>query len=228
MPTFRPPFCPNPDCEFHDNPATWRYLRWGTYVRTRPTVRSVQRYRCSQCKRTFSTSTFKTTYWLRRPELQATIFERLQAGSGFRQIARSLGCSPTTVITHTARLGRHCLLYAAKHRPQLKEPLVIDGFESFAYSQYYPLHLNLGVGAESHFVYAFSESELRRKGRMTPAQKRRRAQEEASYGRSDPKAVEWGIRDLVAAVVPPGAVATIRIQSSLLNLISPDSSGCSC
>ncbi|MFN8588726.1 MAG: hypothetical protein U0704_13110 [Candidatus Eisenbacteria bacterium] len=43
-----------------------------------------------------------------------------------------------------ARLGRHALLFMAEHRPKgpLDEPLVIDGFESFAYSQYHPLHLN--------------------------------------------------------------------------------------
>ena len=37
----------------------------------------------------------------------------------------------------------------AHHRPRgaLAEPLVVDGFESFAFSQFYPLHLQLAVGA---------------------------------------------------------------------------------
>ena len=92
------------------------------------------------------------------------------SGSGYRQIARFLGCSPTTVMTHAARLGRHCMLYLEAHRPgaRPREPIVVDGFESFAFSQYYPLHLNLAVGAESHFVYGLTESELRRKGSHAP------------------------------------------------------------
>ena len=209
---FEPPFCPHPDCVFHRRSRGWRYLRWGHFRRTCPRVRLVPRFRCTHCRRTFSQATFQTTYWLRRPELLATICERHQAGSGLRQIARSLGCSPTTVITHLARLGRHSLLYLAAHRPRgaPAEPLVIDGFESFAFSQYYPLHVNLAVGAESHFVYGFTESELRRKGRMTSAQKARRAHQEARHGRPDPRSIEVGIRALLEMVVPEGGRAVIR------------------
>ena len=72
------------------------------------------------------------------------------------------------------------------------------------------MHLNLAVGAESHFVYAFTESELRRKGRMTPIQKRKRDQDEAEQGRPDPRAVEKGVAALLALVVPEGSQATLR------------------
>ena len=211
-PRFTPPFCPNPDCKYHLDQANWRFVRWGHFLRACPRVHQVPRYRCSHCRRTFSQQTFQTHYWLRRTELFHTICERLLSGSGFRQIARFLHCSPTTVMTHAARLGRHALLILESHRPQdaPNEPIVIDGFESFAFSQYYPLHLNLVVGAESHFVYAFSESELRRKGRMRPPQKRKRAEEEARVGRPDPKAIEKGMREAVALVVPPGERACIR------------------
>jgi hypothetical protein len=216
MPPFRqrftPPFCPNPSCEYHRNPRGWGYVRWGFYTRTCPRVRSVPRFRCSHCRRTFSRQTFQTSYWLRRPELLHTICERLLSGSGLRQINRFLRCSPTTVITHAARLGRHALLLLEAHRPRgaPTEPVVVDGFESFAFSQNYPLHLNLAVGADSHFVYAFTESELRRKGRTTAAQKRKLRLEEALVGRPDPKAIERGMAELVAAVVPPGEHACIR------------------
>ncbi len=210
--SFRPPFCPRPDCDFHRNSRGWRYIRWGTYTRTSPRVRTIVRFRCSQCRATFSSQTFQTTYWLRRPELLATIGEAMVAGSGLRQIARSLRCSVTTVMTHVGRLGRHLLLFLDKHRPKgpPKEPVVVDGFETFAFSQYYPLHLNLAVGSVSHFVYGFTESELRRKGRMSDAQKRKRVEEEARWGRPDPKSIETGVRELAELVVPAGGEATIR------------------
>ena len=209
---FEPPFCPHPTCDFHRNSRGWRFIRWGTYRRTCPRVRLVPRFRCSHCRRTFSRQTFQTRYWLRRPELLATIFERLLSGSGFRQVARFLGCSPSTIGTHVRRLGRHVLLFLEAHRPRgaPSEPLVVDGFESFAFSQYYPLHVNLAVGAESHFVYGFTESELRRKGRMRADQKAKRAREEALVGRPDPRSIETGIHDLVALVVPRGGRVRIR------------------
>ena len=83
-------------------------------------------------------------------------------------------------------------------------PLVIDGFESFAHSQYQPLHLNIAVGAESHFTYAFTFAALRRKGSMTKQQKRIRLSLETKFGRPDPKAIEKSIADLVA-IAAPGA-----------------------
>jgi hypothetical protein len=210
--SFTPPFCPNPACKHHLDQEDWRYVRWGHYLRTCPRVRAVPRFRCSRCRRTFSRQTFRTDYWLQRPELLHTLCERLLSGSGLRQATRFLRCSSTTAMTHAARLGRHALLFLEAHRPKAApaEPIAIDGFESFAFSQYYPLHLNLAVGAESHFVYAFTESELRRKGRMTAAQKRKRAEEEQQFGRADPQAIEQGIADLAEIVVPPGAQACFR------------------
>jgi hypothetical protein len=129
--------------------------------------------------------------------------------SGYRQIAREFGVSPTTVLRQVARLGRHCWLVQELHRPRapLAEPLVIDGFESFELSQYWPLHINTAVGTHSHFVYAFTDSELRRKGRMTPHQRRRRAELEEKYGRPDPKSIEREVAELLRLVVRrPGSV----------------------
>lgn len=88
------------------------------------------------------------------------------------------------------------------HREMVKdrlgrEPIVIDGFETFEYSQFFPFHLNLAVGSKSWFVYHFTDSPLRRKGTMTSDQRRRREDLERTLGRPDPKAVETGIVDLL-------------------------------
>jgi hypothetical protein len=136
----------------------------------------------------------------------------LLACSGFRQIARELGTAPTTVLRQVERLGRHCLLFHERHRPRgpLGEPLVVDGFESFEFSQYHPLHFHTAVGAHSQFFYAFTDSELRRKGRMSARQKQRRAELEARLGRPDPRSIEREMAALVALVVPEGGQAEIR------------------
>ena len=174
--------------------------------------RRIQRYRCSHCRRSFSTQTFAPTYWLRRPDALARVYEGLVACAGYRQIARATGLSPSTVQHHATRLGRHALLFLAEHRPcgAPREVLVLDGFETFEHSQYYPFHANLAVGAESHFLYAFTDAELRRKGRMTPAQRLRRSELEARFGRPDPKAIEREMAELLALVAPPGSVAELR------------------
>jgi hypothetical protein len=111
-----------------------------------------------------------------------------------------------------ARLGRHALLFLSRHRPPLTcdEPLVIDGFESFAYSQYHPLHVNVAVGADTHFVYGFTHSPLRRKGTMTAKQRERRQQLERQFGRPDPKAVELGIAALLRLAASTPQPLTVR------------------
>jgi len=144
------------------------------------------------CGVSFSEQTFRTTYWLKRPDLLPEIFDRSVSCSCLRQIARSLHVAPSTVQRQCERLGRHCLLFQQRFRElaPLDEPLVADGFETFEFSQYHPCHFHLVVGRRSHFLHVFTDSELRRKGRMTEAQKRRRTWLEAHHGRPDPKSIE--------------------------------------
>ncbi len=208
---FRPPCCPNPRCSFHLDTRGWRYRRAGCFSRLRA-PRRVPRYQCSHCRRSFSSQTFSPTYWLKRPELLPVTWDALLSCAGYRQIARVHQCSPTTVMTHAERLGRHALLFLQRHRPKTapREPLVVDGFESFEFSQFHPLHLQLAVGAHSHFLYAFSDAELRRKGRMTPAQRRKRQRLEQRFGRPDPRAIERSMAALIELVAPPGSNLEIR------------------
>jgi transposase-like protein len=201
--TYSPPFCPAPDCRFHVDPRGWRFKRKGFFRRlVRPYL--VQRFLCLHCHRSFSSQTFSTTYWLKRPDLLHELFMRLVGCSGYRQIARALRVSPTTVLRQTIRLGRHCLLFHERLRPKgpLSEPLAFDGFETFEYSQYTPVHLHVALGSASHYFYGFTDSELRRKGRMTARQRARRAELERLYGRPDPKSIEREVRALLELLVP--------------------------
>ena len=95
-------------------------------------------------------------------------------------------------------------------KTSVDEPLAIDGFETFEYSQYAPMHVNLLVGARSMATYGSTQSELRRKGRMTTAQKRRRSDLETRHGRPDPGAVQRGISELIRTFVPSGAEIELR------------------
>ena len=209
--SFTPPHCPRGDCRYHACADGWRWVRHGCYQRAAAPQR-IQRFRCGHCGHTFSTQSFSPTYWLKRPEVLEPVCHRLLACSGYRQIAREARCCATTVMRHAARLGRHALLWLHQHRPSgpVAEPLVIDGFESFAFSQYHPLHLNLVVGADSHYVYAFTHCELRRKGSMKACQKRRRAQLEARYGRPDPRGIEKAMAAALSLAVPEPQALLVR------------------
>ncbi len=199
-----PPHCPNRDCRFfRGDRRLWRFVKDGFFAR-RASPQCIQRYRCVSCRRHFSAQTFSATYWLKRPQLLERVLRHAVAGSGIRQMARALGVSPQAVLGQIARLGRHCLLFHVLHRPRgpLVEPIALDGFESFEFSQYHPTSYHVVVGQRSHFFYGFTESELRRKGTMTARQRVRRAELEANFGRPDPKSVEREVAGVLRLVAP--------------------------
>ena len=208
---FVPPHCPRSDCRFHRSADGWRWTRHGCFTRDCAPHR-IPRFRCAHCGHTFSSQTFATTYWLKRPDVFLAAAFRLLACSGYRQIAREARCAHTTVMRHASRLGRHALLFLHEHRRRgpITEATVGDGFESFAYSQFSPCHLNLNLGSPSNFCYAFTHSELRRKGRMTPGQRRRRAELERMFGRPDPKAIERGMALSLELAMPEPQAVTWR------------------
>ena len=87
-----------------------------------------------------------------------------------------------------------------QNSPPFKE-VVVDGFESFEFSQYYPIHHHVAVEKGTDFFIYFTDSELRRKGRMTEHQKRRRKELELKFGRPDPKAIEKDMRQTLEVVL---------------------------
>ena len=207
-----PPFCPNPDCPFHrETGPGWRYKRAGTY-RRQAAPKCIRRFRCLHCGRYFSTQTFSVTYWMRLPRILPEVFRQTTSCAANRQIAHNLGVAPDTVDRALARLGRHCLLVHAslwQGRAPVG-PVAVDGFETFEWSQFFPFHMNVAVEVDSGYFSYFTDSELRRRGRMTPWQQRRRELLERRLGRPDPRAVMIGMEALLEAVLARAEQATVR------------------
>ena len=187
---FTPPHCPWAACPTHDPlPPAFRFRRHGSFTRSSDR-RSVPRFLCLACRRTFSQQTFAASYYLKRPDLSVPIAAGLVAGSAHRQLARSLHCGPTTVTRRAARLGRHALLLQARTIRSLRglrEPLCYDHFESFAHSQDEPCGVGTLTGHLSWLLYGLDFAPHRRTGRTTPAQEaRRRSWTDPPASRADP------------------------------------------
>ena len=156
------------------------------------------RFLCLTCRRTFSRQTFSTSYYLKRPELLVPTAAGLQAGGALRQIARSLTCAHSTPARLAARLGRHALLLHSRALTHLKgrlsEPVVLDHFETFEFSQDCPLGVATAVGSRSWFVYGLDPAPHARSGRRSPEQTRRlarrpRRETRGSYSGSSRRAI---------------------------------------
>ena len=195
---FIPDHCPWENCPSHRTDQLFRFHRHGVFIR-KGDGRPVPRFLCLICRRTFSLQTFAVTYYLKRAELAVPVAAGLNAGSAHRQIARSLGCNPSTVTRMAARLGRHALLLSAVllgHIDAIAEPVVFDHFETFAYSQDYPLGVATPVGQRSWFVYGIEPATRRRGGKLSVAQKaRRKALKTSVYAK--PGAYGRSLRDTI-------------------------------
>ena len=202
--SFVPAFCPWPECPEHQrHTGTLRCIPHGSY-RRRCDSRIVPRFRCLSCRRTFSQQSFAFSYYLKRPELSRPIAAGLVAGSAHRQIARSLGCHHSTVTHRSRRLGRHALLlhHTALQELDVAEPVIVDDFDSFAGSQYFPCTLPTATGSDSWFLYGFAFARERRRGSMSPVQQKRRTRLERLYGRPPRGAVTAAFRALIGALPP--------------------------
>ena len=199
---FQPPHCPNPRCDFHHPNPRWPFKRDGFYVRPSDQAR-FQAFKCLHCGRKFSARTFSTTYWLQRRDLLQHVANWTCEGPCLRQMGRVMKAGHATIARRIARLGRHCLIFHRNllQEKELEEPVVVDGFETFEYSQYFPFHINFAAGSDSWLLYHFTDSPLRRKGSMTPGQKKKRAALEETLGRPDPKAVERGMAQLLKTLL---------------------------
>ncbi len=129
-----------------------------------------------------------------------------------RQIAHALHCSHTTVAHQLVRLGRHCILFQSRELSRLpaSNEIVIDGFETFEWSQYYPFHHNVAVEVDTGYVLYHTDSAMLRKGRMTAHQKERRKELELQHGRPSPREIERGVRELLEVVVDVKRSVVIR------------------
>ena len=111
----------------------------------------------------------------------------LVAGSAHRQLARSLGCAPSTVTRLSARLGRHALLLQSlaleELAGRLDEGIAADHFETFEFTQDTPFGVLTLVGRDSWFVFGLDPAPHARTGKRTAFQEARRRTRPVRPGR---------------------------------------------
>ncbi len=167
---------------------------------------------CLACKRSFSTRTFSVTYWMKRRNLIEDVFMKTVGGMANRQIARDLKVNPGTIDRVLDRMGRHCLLFHIKNLQKSCAPkeIVVDGFVTFEQSQYFPFHQHNAVEKETDFFIYFTDSEVRRSGKMTPEQKIRRDELEMIYGKPDSQAVRKDMTHLLQVALKDQTSAVVH------------------
>lgn len=179
---FIPPFCPNPKCQHHQKPIK---KNWWNKLQPYPTklYGMVPRFYCRTCGRTFSLQTFKLNYYCKKLVNYRTLHHLNSESVSIRGLSRFLGVSPACVTNRTLRLGRQNLALHSLCLQMISgdQDVAIDGLVSFDVSQYFPNNLTIAVTAESLLILEVNHCTLRRSGRMTEAQKKKREQLDKAF-----------------------------------------------
>jgi len=158
-------------------------------------------------RKSFSTQTYSTHYYLKRIVSYRDVLYRLVGGESLRGMSRALGCSLSLLTNRIDRLARQGIaLHARMLRARRgKEDICIDGFVSFDCSQYFPSEIPIAVGRTSGFVLDVSHCTRKRSGSMRQDQK---AKAQALYStiRLERGGIGRSFREVLAtslAVQPP-------------------------
>jgi transposase-like protein len=184
---FDPPRCPYPVCPSRASDS-FRYARWGRYSR-KCDGRTAQRFRCLECRRTFSAQAFRLDYRLHRPRLHLDLWSYLVSKTTHRQAARMLGCSRHTVAHRLELLGKHCRAFHLERLRRLAEAGGADGAwqldELETYEQdrrLQPLTVPVLIHRSSFFVVAVDVAPLPCRGALSRKDRRRKAAREQEWG----------------------------------------------
>jgi transposase-like protein len=184
---FEPPRCPHDDCPS----ITSGHRRWcfkGRYPRACD-GRTVQRFLCLECHRTFSTQTFRVDYRLKLPRLNLELIGPFVSKVTHRQAARILGCSRKTIAHRLQLLGAHCRdfhrwrLSIARARGGLVGRFQLDELETFEHSRRLsPVTMPVLIERKSYFIVDLKTAPLPCRGRLSEKDRRKKKEREAGWG----------------------------------------------
>jgi transposase-like protein len=210
---FLPPHCPYPSCHSFVSPERGFFARAGRYqpgCRPQP----VPRFRCRSCGRRFSRQSFRADWRQKKPYLNATLLHLMVSCVGQRQAARALRVTRRTVERRVRWLAAHARAFH-EHRlngARLQGPFQLDEMESFETNRYQPVTVPVLIDRATLFVVATAAAPLRRKGRMTPLQLRRRAEHEAVHGRR-PSLSARAVRHVLERLAPLTAGGPVTLET---------------
>jgi transposase-like protein len=184
---FQPGSCPRPDCSSHVS----GHHRWsfkGGFTRDCD-GRTVQRFLCHECHRTFSTQTFRVDYRLKKPQLNHSLFGPFISKVTHRQAARVVGCSRWTVAHRLKLLGKHCRdfhlwrLSRATERGGIAGRFQLDELETYEHSRRLaPVTVPVLIERSSYFVVDLHTAPLPCRGGLSEADRVKKAERERIAG----------------------------------------------
>ena len=159
--------CVNTECakfQIVDGNRPW-IKKHGEY-RRKCDSKTVTRYRCELCSKTFSNQTFNVTYRQHRPRINNLICRLIVSKVSLRQIAREFNVNRKTVrrkFTFLAEVARRQQTERMRHYKDI-DFVQIDEMETHEHSKCKPVSIALAIVPGSRLILGANSSEMPAKG----------------------------------------------------------------
>jgi transposase-like protein len=139
-------------------------VRFGIYHRTSDS-KTVKRYRCKLCRKTFSQATVEVCFRQKKRQKNNQILELLASGVSQRRTARLLRLQRKTVARRLVFLGRICLEKLRMETALTKVTEVqFDDLETFEHTKLKPVSILLVVVGGTRQILGFGVASMGPKG----------------------------------------------------------------
>ncbi len=146
----------------------------GSYLRPSDGVR-LRRFRCRDCKKTFSETHFSIFFRLRKRRINQAVFRFLSSGVSQRRCAFLVDVRPRAIARRVDRFGRcsaHNLDHYRKSRSKVKT-ILIDEMESFEHTKCKPLTMPIAVEDKTRKILSLAVGKIAAKGHLAEISRRK-------------------------------------------------------
>ncbi len=159
-----------PDCK---GLATKR----GFYIR--PSDRkSIQRFHCKPCQKSFSTQTLNIDYRLRKRQFNQMIFRLLCSGQSQRRCALIFHLKPIAIARRVSRFAAVAESNLSIYRSQRSKvhTFYFDEMESFEHTKCKPVTIPIAVEEQTRKILAFDVGKIAAKGKLAAISRKKYGQ----------------------------------------------------
>jgi hypothetical protein len=144
-----------------------RAVRAG-WFRRKSDCKWVQRFRCLDCLKYFSTATFHPCFRQKKRHFNFSIFKNLSSSVSQRRIAKNLNLNRKTVVRKFLYLGLRCNALLDEMNRMLPKAIEVqfDEMESIEHTKCKPLSIPLAVEQRSRRILGFQMARMPAKGKL--------------------------------------------------------------
>ncbi len=161
------PNCPKCHLPLSSSELCSRVVRFGSFKRFSDQAR-VQRFRCLDCRSSFSTASFHPCFQQKKRQLNPIVFKLLASGVSQRRSALILNLNRKTIVRKLIFLGQIAIPLIPMLNLNLAKAQVMefDDLESFEHTKCKPLSVTMAVESKTRRILGFRIARMPAKGKL--------------------------------------------------------------